>query len=142
VLVANVHVTQEAHSAICYKPAEWRASACCASLSRSILYSGPVLDTRLCGNRVPRHAKSGVVYLDLSGDGFRRTRFGGLRRRGIGFFALDLLQQEMTGRVGEDLARSPAVRKAPDGARVASPQSPILRWSKEAVSRFRSPVGL
>jgi hypothetical protein len=41
-----------------------------------------------------------------------------------------------------DLARPPAVRKAPVGARVASPQSPILRWSKGSVSRFRSLGGL
>ena len=32
--------------------------------------------------------------------------------------------------------------QAPDGAQVASPQSPILRWSKVSVSRFRYRGGL
>jgi hypothetical protein len=48
------------------------------------------------------------------------------------------------GLIGRAIGGPPdlAVCKAPVGARVASPQSPILRWSKGSVSRFRSLGGL
>ena len=69
----------------------------------------------------------------------------------LGFSALDLLQQTIAGRSSRGRTARPAVRKAPVGARVASPQSPILRWSKEKkkteaflrrVSRVRFPGGV
>jgi len=86
---------------------------------------------------------------------------GGLGVLGCGFFALSLHRQElaMDLPVGEWMANwlagwpsktttRPAVCNAPVGAQVASPQSPILRWSKEpdlewrAISRFRFQGGV
>ncbi len=67
------------------------------------------------------------------------------RRLGYdGFFAFLLLQQKgWAGTAfGWKTARPFCCVQAPVGARVASPQSPILRWSKGSVSRFRYLGGL
>jgi hypothetical protein len=57
----------------------------------------------------------------------------------LGFFALNLLRQGLAGRPYKKTAR-PAVCKAPDGAQVASPQSPILRWSKDKICATFAPA--
>src|SRR5205823_14699312 len=50
----------------------------------------------------------------------------------LGFYAFLLLQQKgrEPGKLREKLTRPFCCLQAPVGARVASPQSPILRWSK------------
>ena len=50
----------------------------------------------------------------------------------LGFFALEL---ETAGACRAGLPARPAVCKAPVGAQVASPQSPILRWSTSSLTR-------
>ena len=96
-------------------------------------------------------------YLDNLGQGDEWA----LDFLGDGFFALSLHRQglAMDLPVGECVANwlagwpsetttRPAVRNTPGGAQVASPQSPILRWSKErglrwrAISRFRFQGGV
>ena len=78
----------------------------------------------------------------LAGDVRRSTVFDGevfkIGEGKDGFIALCLLQQGVMGRA---VAGPPPLLFASlqIGARVASPQSPILRWSKVSVSRFRYP---
>ena len=60
----------------------------------------------------------------------------------LGFSALGLLRQRGTGRSSVKRTARSAVGKAPVGARVPSLESPILRGSKGAISRFRFPGGV
>lgn len=61
------------------------------------------------------------------------------RPPGINRFGLK--RQGLAGRSSEE-DRPTCRLQAPVGARVPSLESPILRWSKERVSRFHFPEGL